>query len=106
MAVDYAQTYYGIRPMRTNEALAAWNHALTLATNSIEQQGIFLHLARVELNTGHWSEALVHLNSVTNVDMMDLKKRLERNWIEKRNKALAITNSAEALKSSLPAKLN
>jgi tetratricopeptide (TPR) repeat protein len=106
MAVDYAQTYYGIRPMRTNEALTAWNHALTLATNSVEQQGIFLHLARVELNTGHWNEALVHLNSVTNIEMMDLKKRLERNWIQKRDKALGITNSAEALASASPAKVN
>jgi tetratricopeptide (TPR) repeat protein len=106
LAVDYAQTYYGIRPMRTNDALAAWNYALTLATNTVEQQGIFLHLARVELNTGHWSEALVHLNSVTNAEMMDLKKLLEKNWIQKRDKALGVTNSAAALASSLPAKLN
>src|SRR5207247_586662 len=97
LAVDYAQSYYGIKPMRTNEALAAWKNALKLAQSSDEQQGVFLHLARVELNTGHWNEALVHLNSVTNAEMMDLKKRLERNWIEKRNKALGMTNSAEAL---------
>jgi tetratricopeptide (TPR) repeat protein len=106
MATDYAQTFYGIRPMRTNDALAAWNHALTLATNSVEQQGIFLHLARVELNTGRWNEALVHLNSVTNADMADLKKRLEKNWIQKRDKALGITNSAEALASASSAKIN
>ena len=106
LAVDYAQTYYGIRPMRTNEALAAWSNALTLATNSVEQQGIFLHLARVELNTARWDEALVHLSSVTNTDMMELKKRLEKNWIQKRNKALGVTNSAEALASTSPAKVN
>jgi tetratricopeptide (TPR) repeat protein len=106
LAVDYAQSYYGIKPMRTNDALTAWNHALTLAKNSDEQQGIFLHLARVELNTGHWNEALVHLNSVTNAEMTDLKKRLEKNWIEKRNKALGVTNSAEALASASPAKIN
>jgi tetratricopeptide (TPR) repeat protein len=106
MAVDYAQTYYGIRPMRTNEALAAWKHALTLCKNTDEEQGILLHLARVELNTGRWDESLVHLSGVTNTVMMDVKKRLERNWIEKRNKALGITNSAEALASALPAKIN
>ena len=106
LAVDYAQSYYGIKPMRTNDALAAWNHALTLAKNTDEEQGIFLHLARVELNTGHWNEALVHLNAVTNAQMIELKQRLEKNWIEKRNKALGVTDSDVALRSSLPAKIN
>lgn len=106
LAVDYAQTYYGIKPMRTNDALAAWKHALKLAKNTDEEQGIFLHLARVELNTGNWNEALVHLNSVTNTEMNELKTRLERNWVEKRNKALGVTNSDVALRSSLPAKVN
>jgi tetratricopeptide (TPR) repeat protein len=106
LAVDLAQTYYGIKPMRTNEALAAWNNALALAKNSVEAQGIFLHLARVELNTGLWEQARQHLGMVTNVDMVDLKKRLERNWIEKRDKALGVTNSASVYTNSLAAKLN
>ena len=106
LAVDLAQTYYGIKPMRTNEALAAWNNALLLAKSSVEQQGIFLHLARVELNTSRFDEALQHLNMVTNADMMELKKRLERNWIEKRDKALGVTNSASVYTNSRSAKLN
>jgi tetratricopeptide (TPR) repeat protein len=106
LAVDLAQTYYGIKPMRTNEALLAWTNALSLAKTSIEQQGIFLHLARVELNTAHFEEARLHLNSVTNAEMMDLKKRLERNWIEKRDKALGVTNSASVYTNSMAARLN
>jgi tetratricopeptide (TPR) repeat protein len=106
LAVDYAQTYYGIRPMRTNEALAAWKHAMTIAKTSDEQQGIALHLARVQMNTGRFDEALVNLTSVTNTEMADLKKRLERNWIEKRDKALGVTNSDMALRSTLPAAVN
>lgn len=106
LAVDYAQSYYGIKPMRTNDALAAWKHAMTVAKTSDEQQGIALHLARVQLNTGRYDEALLNLNSVTNAEMIELKKRLERNWIEKRNKALGVTDSDVALKSSLPAKIN
>jgi tetratricopeptide (TPR) repeat protein len=106
LAVDYAQTYYGIKPMRTNDALAAWKHAMTVAKTTDEQQGIALHLARVQLNTGRFDEALLNLNSVTNAEMAELKKRLERNWIEKRNKALGVADSDVALKSSLPAKLN
>jgi tetratricopeptide (TPR) repeat protein len=106
LAVDLAQSYYGIKPMRTNEALVSWSNALSLAKNTIEQQGIFLHLARVELNTAHWEEARQHLTMVTNADMMDLKKRLERNWIEKRDKALGVTNSAVVYTNALTAKLN
>jgi tetratricopeptide (TPR) repeat protein len=106
LAVDYAQTYYGIKPMRTNEALAAWKHAMTVAKTTDEQQGIALHLARVQMNTGRFDESLLNLHSVTNAEMADLKKRLERNWIEKRNKALGVLDSDVALKSSLPAKLN
>lgn len=106
LAVDYAQSYYGIKPMRTNDALAAWKHAMTLAKTSDEQQGIALHLSRVQMNTGRFDESLLNLHSVTNAEMMELKKRLERNWIEKRNKALGVLDSDVALKSSLPAKLN
>lgn len=105
LAVDLAQTYYGIKPMRTNQALLAWSNALALAKNTIEQQGIYLHLARVELNTGYFEEARQHLGMVTNADMMDLKKRLERNWIEKRDKALGVTNSAAAYTNQLSTKL-
>jgi tetratricopeptide (TPR) repeat protein len=94
LAVDLAQSYYGIKPMRTNDALLSWTNALNLARTTDERQGIFLHLARVELNTGHWEEARRHLGYVTNSEMIELKKRLERNWIEKRNKALGVTNSA------------
>ncbi len=93
-AVDYAQTYYGIRPTRTNEALLAWTNALKLAKTTDEQQGIFLHLARMEMNTGHFAEAREHLNAVTNQEMAVLKARLERNWNEKRVKALGLSTNA------------
>lgn len=94
MAVDYAQTFYGIRPMRTNDALLAWTNALKLTKTSDEQQGIFLHLARVELNSGRFAEARDHLNAVTNAEMMTLKTRLEKNLTEKRSKALGLSTNA------------
>jgi tetratricopeptide (TPR) repeat protein len=93
IATDLAQSYYGIKPMRTNDALNAWTNALALATTPLEKQGIYLHLARVELNTGHFQESRNHLNMVTNADMMDLKKRLEKNLSEKQSKAS--TNSVQ-----------
>jgi Tfp pilus assembly protein PilF len=101
MAVDYAQSYYGIKPMRTNDALRAWHDALKLAKTSDEQQGIFLHLARVEINTGRFDEARQHLDAVTSPEMDDLKKRLERNWQEKRAKALGTSTNNAGLSDEL-----
>ena len=31
LATDYAESYYGIRPLRTNDALGAWTNALQIA---------------------------------------------------------------------------
>ncbi len=87
LATDLAQTFYGIRPPRTEEALGAWNDALNLATNAVEKEGIYLHLARVELNSGKFDEARKHLNIVTNDTLSVLKNRLLRNLLEKESRA-------------------
>ena len=84
LATDYAQSYYGIRPLRTNDAIAAWEHCLTLAKSDVEKEGIYLHLARVELNTGKFDEAQKHLDMVKDPAMKDLKARLQRNLDRKR----------------------
>ena len=85
-ATDLAQSYYGIRPMRVDDAVAAWNYALDVATDDVERQGTYLHLARVELNSGRFDEARKHLSAVTNAEMADLKTRLVRN-LEAKEKA-------------------
>jgi tetratricopeptide (TPR) repeat protein len=87
LATDFAQSYYGIKPLRSDDAIAAWNHALSLAKSDVEKQGIFLHLARVELNSGKFDEAQSHLDKVKDPDMDTLKKRLQKNLDQK--KALA-----------------
>ncbi len=87
LATDYAQSFYGIRPMRTDDAISAWNHALTLAKSEVEKQGIYLHLARVELNSGKFTEADRHLGMVSDPEMQDLKDRLRKNLERKRNEA-------------------
>jgi tetratricopeptide (TPR) repeat protein len=91
LATDYAQTYYGIKPLRTQEALAAWNEALEIANDDFEREGVFIHLARVELNSGLFAQARKHLDMVTNSFYTTLKSRLNRNLIEKESKA---TNTA------------
>jgi len=95
LATDYAQSYYGIKPLRTNDALAAWKHCLTLAKSDVEKQGIYLHLARVELNSGMFEEAREHLDLVKDPSMEDLKNRLERNLEKKRNPDAAQESDAK-----------
>src|SRR5438046_2470 len=57
LATDLAQTYYGIKPVRTDDALAAWEYALKVAGNDTEREGVYLHLARFKLNARRFDEA-------------------------------------------------
>ena len=79
LATDYAESYYGIRPLRTNEALTAWTNALQTAHNDAEREGVYIHLARIEIAAGRFDEARAHLAAVTNPFYADLKDRGERN---------------------------
>lgn len=87
LASDLAQSYYGIKPLRAEEAIAAWNYALKVANDDMEREGVYLHLARVELNSGRFEEARKHLNIVTNPMYTVLKNRLSKNLAEKESKA-------------------
>src|ERR1019366_7746526 len=66
LATDYAQTYYGIRPLRTNDALGASTNALQIAHDDNEREGVYIHLARIKMVVGRFAEARAHLNDVTN----------------------------------------
>jgi tetratricopeptide (TPR) repeat protein len=85
LAADYAQTYYGIRPLRTNDALVAWTNALKIAHDDNERQGVYLHLARIKMSVGRFAEARAHLNDVTNAAFAGLKHRLENSLAEREN---------------------
>ncbi|HVU09149.1 MAG TPA: tetratricopeptide repeat protein [Verrucomicrobiae bacterium] len=93
LATEYAQSYYGIKPLRTNDALVAWTNALNIAHNEVEREGVYIHLARIKLAAGFYDEARVHLAAVTNDVYTDLKTRLERNLAEREKNA---TNSISA----------
>ena len=86
-ATDLAQSYYGIKPLRADDAIEAWKYALNVATSEVERQGTYLHLGRVELNSGRFDEARRHLATVTNAEMSELKERLIRN-LEAKEKAV------------------
>jgi tetratricopeptide (TPR) repeat protein len=78
LATDYAESYYGIKPMRTNDALAAWTNCLDICKDENEREGILCHLARVKIASGMFEEAQAHLDALTNSAFADMKKRLER----------------------------
>ena len=76
LAADVAQTFYGIKPTRTNDALKAWTNAFNHATDDSERQGVHSHFARVKMHAGQFAEAHAHLNTITNELYDDLKRRL------------------------------
>ena len=82
LASDYAESYYGIRPLRTNDALMAWTNCLNICRDENEREGVQIHLARVKIAAGMFREAQGNLNTVTNPAFGDMKDRLERNLIE------------------------
>ncbi len=99
LATDYAQSYYGIKPLRTNDALMSWTNALHIARDELEREGVYIHLARVKLSIGEFDEARAHLAAVTNEVLSDLKNRLERNIVRQEHPG---TNDIDAASNSVP----
>jgi tetratricopeptide (TPR) repeat protein len=87
LATDYAESYYGIKPLRTNDALAAWTNALNVASTDAEREGVYIHLARVKIAAGRFTEAQAQLEAVTNSAYSDLKRRLGRSLAEHESEA-------------------
>jgi tetratricopeptide (TPR) repeat protein len=79
LATELAQSYYGIRPTRTEDALNAWTNALKIAHTDLERQGVYIHLARFKLNAGRFAEARDDVARVTDPSLDDLKQRILRN---------------------------
>jgi len=109
LATDYAESYYGIRPLRTNDALAAWTNALHIAHTDAERQGVEIHLARVKIGAGMFDEARAHLADVTNTAYADLKNRLIRSLADHEHpdtNAVTIisTNAVSSTNALAPAK--
>jgi tetratricopeptide (TPR) repeat protein len=88
LASDVAMSYYGIKPLRTNDALAAWNTALKLAHDEIEREGIYIHFARIESQAGMFAEARKRLDAVTNEMYLDTKRRVAHMIDEKEHPEL------------------
>jgi tetratricopeptide (TPR) repeat protein len=87
LATDLAQSYYGIKPMRFDEAMAAWRAAENIANDTIEREGIYLHYARLQINAGKFDDARKNLNAVTNGLYNVVKNRLLKKLGEEEGKA-------------------
>lgn len=77
-ATDLAQTYYAIRPFPAGDALNAWKASLTRSKSGLEQEEIFVHIARVQMLAGDLEEARERLGGVTNTNLLNLKSNLLR----------------------------
>ena len=99
-ATDYAESFYGIKPFRTNDALAAWTNALRITKNDTEREGVQLHLARTKISAGFFDEAQGQLDLVTNAVFTDLKNRLTRSLADHKNPP---TNTVEEALTNRPA---
>ncbi|MGH7975487.1 MAG: tetratricopeptide repeat protein, partial [Limisphaerales bacterium] len=93
LATDYAESYYGIKPLRVHDALVAWTNALNIAHNDVEREGVYIHFARIQIAAGRYAEARAQLDAVTNSMYAALKNRLERNLVQREN---AATNKSAA----------
>jgi predicted negative regulator of RcsB-dependent stress response len=88
LAVDVAESYYGIKPWRFEAALQSWTNAMKLAQNDVERQSVYIHLARVKIQAGRYDEARAHLREVTDESHAQLKNRLMKNADEREKEAL------------------
>ena len=98
LMTDYAESYYGIKPLRADEALMAWTNALNIATNDFEREGVYIHLARVKILAGRFAEAKAQLDIITNSAYDALKSRLQRSLVQHENEAE--TNGIQAPSSN------
>lgn len=96
LMTDYAESYYGIRPLRPHDALEAWTNALATTHTDLEREGVYIHLARVKILAGRFTEAQGQLDEITNAAYAALKTRLERSLAQHEQQATnsSATNSA------------
>ena len=91
-AFDYAQTFYGVKPVPATtpegrqaasdelveRALRAWEEALAIANNDTDREGIYLHFARWQIKGRRWDQARASLARATRPEHQAMKERLER----------------------------
>jgi tetratricopeptide (TPR) repeat protein len=106
LVTDYAESYYGIKPLRTNDALVAWTNALQIAHTDAEREGVYIHLARFKMAAGRYAEAQAHLDAVTNSIYAILKGRIERELARRESGTNGVDDEISTNAVVAPTKLN
>jgi tetratricopeptide (TPR) repeat protein len=110
LAAELAQTYYGIKPPKfddtnatrqaelklADEAMTAWHVAQKMARTELEREGINLHFARWQINTGRYEEARKSLTAVTNDFWARSKTTLTKKLANRETGSIS-TNTAPAV---------
>ncbi|MBI3876501.1 MAG: hypothetical protein HY300_11215 [Verrucomicrobia bacterium] len=89
LARDSASSYSVIKPLRIEDAVAAWNKALEIAKSQLQREDCWLNLARLELHASRFAQAHQHLALVTSENNTDLRARVQHNLTEAEQKAAA-----------------
>ncbi|MEO7299416.1 MAG: tetratricopeptide repeat protein [Verrucomicrobiota bacterium] len=79
LATDYAQSFYGTKPPRYKEGLAAWTDVLKIARDDVERDGVRIHLARMNWHLGNYKEARAQLAAITSEMYAGTKKKVLEN---------------------------
>lgn len=77
-AREWASAFYLVKPPRIDAAICAWEQTLRHATNNLQQQEVYVHLARWHINAGNTQKATSLLEMVTNPQFGTIKDRLLR----------------------------
>jgi hypothetical protein len=80
-----------------DEALSAWRDAERAAPGDSERQGVYIHMARVCLSHGRFTEARRQLEAVTDPALATLKNRVARNLAEQEQRREAGAPAAPAV---------
>jgi tetratricopeptide (TPR) repeat protein len=105
LAAELAQTYYGVKPPKfddtnatrqaelklADEAVAAWRVAQKLSSKELEREGVHIHFARWQINTGRYEDARKSLAAVTN-DLWAGSKKTLITKLNNREAAATATN--------------
>lgn len=77
-ATELASVYYACDPPRPDDALKAWQAALALAGEEVEREGVYVHLARVNMQARREAEARRWLNQITNAAFQSARDKIEK----------------------------
>jgi hypothetical protein len=75
----------------------AWTNALALARDEVEREGVYIHFARIEAQTGQFADAHKRLDAVTNDMYADLKRRVARSLNDKEHPEQATNEPPDAV---------